>query len=49
MSEDLQEAVRIRPGTAGDLPQLNELYNHYVARTPITFDVTPIALPERER
>ena len=49
MSRDLHEAVRIRPGTAADLPRLNALYNHYVARTPNTFDITPIALPERER
>ena len=48
MSRELLGAVRIRPGAAADLPRLNELYNHYVARTPATFDITPITLPERE-
>ena len=42
MSRELQGTVRIRAGTAADLPRLNELYNHYVARTPATFDITPI-------
>jgi phosphinothricin acetyltransferase len=48
MSRDLQEAARIRPGSAADLAALNELYNHYVVQTPATFDVTPITRPERE-
>lgn len=48
MSGELEGAVRIRPGTAADLPGLNELYNRYVAGTATTFDVTPISPSERE-
>jgi phosphinothricin acetyltransferase len=48
MSRRQQDATRVRPGAAADLPGLNDLYNHYVTHTTSTFDVTPIALPERE-
>ena len=37
----------IRPGIAADLPQLNDLYNHYVRETPITFDIEPIDMDRR--
>jgi len=33
--------ARIRRGTGDDLPDLTELYNHYVRETAITFDIEP--------
>lgn len=39
--------ARIRPALAGDVPELNDLYNHYVVHTPITFDVEPSTLEAR--
>jgi phosphinothricin acetyltransferase len=39
--------VAIRPGRAEDLPDLTELYNHYIRETPITFDLVPYAVEER--
>ena len=38
----------VRPARVSDLPALNVLYNHYVETTPITFDVEPVTLEERE-
>lgn len=37
----------IRPGTHGDLEQLNELYNHYVRTSPVTFDLEEISMDAR--
>lgn len=37
----------IRPGQADDLPQVNEIYNHYVRETPITFDIELITMAQR--
>jgi phosphinothricin acetyltransferase len=37
----------IRSATAADLPDLLEIYNHYVLQTPITFDVEPISMEQR--
>jgi len=37
----------IRRGVAGDVAPLNELYNHYVRETPITFDLEPISLASK--
>jgi phosphinothricin acetyltransferase len=39
--------VQIRSGQAGDLEQVNDIYNHYVRETPITFDIEPIAMAQR--
>jgi phosphinothricin acetyltransferase len=39
--------VLIRPGEAGDLEQLNDIYNHYVRETPVTFDIEPITMAQR--
>jgi phosphinothricin acetyltransferase len=39
--------VLIRPALEGDLAQLNDLYNHYVRETPITFDIEPITIHQR--
>ena len=32
---------RIRPATKRDLPEVREIYNHYVANTVVTFDERP--------
>jgi len=39
--------VTIRRAEAGDLPALTDIYNHYVATTPITFDIEPRSLAQR--
>jgi phosphinothricin acetyltransferase len=39
--------VLIRSGQTRDLEQINELYNHYVRETPVTFDVEPITMAQR--
>ena len=39
--------VKIRSGREADVPALNEIYNHYVRATPITFDVVPSTLEQR--
>lgn len=41
------ETIRIRPAQEHDLAQINDIYNHYVAHTPITFDLEPIAIEQR--
>ena len=40
--------VEIRPTVQGDLPGLLAIYNHYVAHTPITFDLEPRTLAQRQ-
>jgi len=40
--------VRIRPATRQDLPRLTEIYNYYVANTPVTFDIEPYTVERRE-
>jgi phosphinothricin acetyltransferase len=39
--------LHVRPGRLDDLPQLTDLYNHYVIHTPITFDIHPLTIDER--
>lgn len=39
--------VVVRPGRAGDLEPVNEIYNHYVLTTPSTFDMDAITLEAR--
>jgi phosphinothricin acetyltransferase len=39
--------VLVRPGNAADLPQLTDLYNHYVRTSPATFDLAPVSLENR--
>ncbi len=34
--------VRVRPGRAGDLPQIVRIYNAYVERSPATFEIDPV-------
>jgi phosphinothricin acetyltransferase len=42
----LSEIV-VRPARGDDLPQLTEIYNHYVLTTPVTFDVEPYTVERR--
>ena len=37
----------IRPATLADLPRLTEIYNHYVANSPATFDLEPYTVERR--
>lgn len=39
--------VKVRPGKEDDLVALTAIYNHYIRKTPITFDVTPLTADER--
>lgn len=39
--------IAIRAARADDLPALLDIYNHYVAHTPVTFDVEPKTLEQR--
>lgn len=39
--------MTVRPGRREDLAGILEVYNHYVQRTPVTFDVAPIRAEER--
>jgi phosphinothricin acetyltransferase len=39
--------VVIRFGCEDDLVQLNDVYNHYVRDTHITFDIQPITMQRR--
>jgi phosphinothricin acetyltransferase len=39
----------VRPGGLDDLPALTALYNHWVAHTPVTFDVEPWTVEQRRR
>jgi phosphinothricin acetyltransferase len=39
--------VSIRPATIADLPRLTEIYNHYIAHTPTTFDLEPFSAEQR--
>jgi phosphinothricin acetyltransferase len=41
--------VHVRYGEPGDAAALNELYNHYIMTTPITFDLEPWSLEQRLR
>ncbi len=36
--------VTTRPALLSDLPQLAEIYNHYILNTPITFNTRPFTL-----
>ena len=37
----------VRPATEDDLEAINDLYNHYVSETHITFDDEPMSMQER--
>jgi phosphinothricin acetyltransferase len=38
----------IRPAVQADLPALLDIYNHYIVTTPITFDIEPRTLAQRQ-
>jgi len=40
--------VEIRAAERDDLPRLTEIYNYYVVNTPVTFDVEPYTVAQRE-
>ncbi len=40
--------VRIRAATAGDLPSINEIYNHYVLHSTCTYQEDPETMQARE-
>jgi phosphinothricin acetyltransferase len=39
--------VELRPGRADDLPALVAIYNHYVEKSSITFDIEPFTVATR--
>jgi len=39
--------IDVRPGRKGDLPYILGVYNHYVERSPVTFEVDPVHPSER--
>jgi phosphinothricin acetyltransferase len=39
--------IRVRYGEPGDAAALNDLYDHYIQHTPITFDLEPWSLEQR--
>ena len=39
--------VHVRPATDEDLQAINDIYNHYVAESHVTFDVEPVSLDAR--
>jgi phosphinothricin acetyltransferase len=41
--------VSIRPVRRDDLPRINEIYNHYVINTPITFEIEPVTVETRAK
>ena len=42
-----QPRFSVRPAVEGDLEAINDLYNHYVRETHVTFDIDPITLEAR--
>lgn len=43
----MSSSVAVREATDADLEGLNDLYNHYVATSPCTFDIEPITMDAR--
>jgi phosphinothricin acetyltransferase len=41
-------AITIRRAEQGDLPALLGIYNHYVRETPVSFDIEPRTLAQRQ-
>ena len=39
--------IVVRPGDRDDLARINEIYNHYVLTSPVTFDLEPISVELR--
>jgi phosphinothricin acetyltransferase len=45
--ESRMDDIQIRSVARHDLPRLTEIYNHYVVRTPVTFDIEPYTVEGR--
>ena len=43
-----EAGAEVRPAGEPDLPRLTEIYNHYILNTPITFDIVPYAVEQRQ-
>jgi phosphinothricin acetyltransferase len=43
----IHAGVHVRPATENDLEAINDIYNHYVAETHITFDDEPVTMKAR--
>jgi phosphinothricin acetyltransferase len=41
--------MEIRPATVGDLPAINDIFNHYVRTSPYVYALEPIGPDEREQ
>ena len=41
--------ISTRRAEQGDLPALLDIYNHYVRETPVTFDIEPRTLAQRQQ
>ncbi|MET8326162.1 N-acetyltransferase family protein [Streptomyces sp. NPDC005181] len=44
---ELRTELQVRPGVAGDLATLTDIYNHYVRETAVTFDTAPFTPEQR--
>ncbi len=42
-----RETIRIRHAEHSDLARVNDIYNHYVSHTPVTFDFEPVTTDQR--
>ncbi len=40
--------IKIRTAVRSDLARITEIYNYYVLNTPVTFDVEPYTVEQRE-
>jgi phosphinothricin acetyltransferase len=43
----IHAGVNVRPATERDLEAINEIYNHYVVETHVTFDIEPTTMESR--
>lgn len=43
----IHASVHVRPATQDDLEAINDIYNHYVAETHVTFDDEPMTMEAR--
>jgi hypothetical protein len=43
----IHASVDVRPATEDDLGAINDVYNHYVAETHVTFDDQPMSMETR--
>ena len=48
MSTASESGLRVRRAEPRDLAPITEIYNHYIETTPITFDMKPYRVEERE-